>query len=148
MITIYCIIHMLIAAMVSSIQLFANEILTKELRYGLPEGHVQETLSRLSFVYKTKMADEILLVYPRFSNIMRKLEKIYLNRFNNLGIDELTFFLETYPDFLSSYIVTVIPKTEKEGNVCPEWQALGKDAKANFIQNFPYRAKRIMQRCE
>ncbi|ETN78270.1 hypothetical protein NECAME_10467 [Necator americanus] len=129
-------------------ELFANEILTKELRYGLPEGHVQETLSRLSLVYKTKMADEILLVYPRFSNIIRKLEKIYLNRFNNLGIDELTFFLETYPDFLSSYIVTVIPKTVKEGNVCPEWQALGKDAKANFIQNFPYRAKRIMQRCE
>ncbi|KAL6725432.1 hypothetical protein Aduo_007485 [Ancylostoma duodenale] len=115
---------------------------------GKPELSVQKEISRLAKIYDMRRLNELLSYYPRFARTLKKLEKVYLDRFHSLAPEELSFFLKTYPDFLLSYIVRPLEANEEKSiDTCNDWVALPEVAQKNLVDRFPYRGKRIKEQC-
>ncbi|EYC30427.1 hypothetical protein Y032_0005g2648 [Ancylostoma ceylanicum] len=129
-------------------ELYQDEMRVPGISRGKPEFVVQREISRLAKAYNIQRLDDLLSYYPRFARKLRKLEKVYLDRFHKLAPEELHFFLKTYPDFLLSYIVRPL-ETDEETRIstCKDWMVLSETAQKNLMERFPYRGNRIQEQC-
>ncbi|RCN39606.1 hypothetical protein ANCCAN_14453 [Ancylostoma caninum] len=162
----YGIVFVLLVGVVDAIQLYQEEMKVPGINLGKPELVVQKEISRYAKLYEMRRLNELLSYYPRFARKLKKLEKVYLDRFHSLAPEELSFFLKasvvffsgdkapasfpqaTYPDFLLSYIVRPLEANEeKKIDTCNDLVVLPEVAQKNLVDRFPYRGRRIQEQC-